>query len=109
MTHNDQLQFGERLRNRRNALGLTQEYVSEQIDITLRFYQMIERGEKSLSLDTLIGLSRVMSVSVDYLLFGNLSDSFENPIAKIINDLSPEQRTDAEQILVLYAKACKSL
>lgn len=72
MTRDEQLKFGERLRNRRDALGFTQEFVSEQIGITLRFYQMIERGEKSLSVDTLIRLGQTMSVSIDYLLFGDL-------------------------------------
>lgn len=106
MTHDEQLLFGERIRNRRNALGFTQEYIAEQIGITLRFYQMIERGEKSLSLDTLISLSKTMSISVDYLLFGKLPNSLENPIATILNHLSPSQREDATKILTLYAKSC---
>lgn len=108
MTHDEQLLFGERLRNRRNDLGFTQEYVSEQIGITLRFYQMIERGEKSLSLDTLINISKTMEISIDYLLFGNLPDSLDNPISKILNSLSSSQREDATKILTLYAKSCKA-
>lgn len=108
MTRDEQLKFGERLRNRRDALGFTQEFVSEQIGITLRFYQMIERGEKSLSVDTLIRLGQTMSVSIDYLLFGDLAHLFKNPIAETLSSLSPNQRTDAEKILILYAKACEN-
>ena len=52
MTHEEQLLFGERLRNRRDMLSFTQEHVAGEIDITLRFYQMIERGEKGVSLNT---------------------------------------------------------
>ena len=107
MTHDMQLQFGERIRSRRSALNFTQEYVSDQIGISLRFYQMIERGEKSLSLDTLINLSQILSASIDYLLFGDLPNSLENPIAEILHSLSPAQKTDAVKILTLYAKACK--
>ena len=106
MTHEELLLFGERLRNRRDVLGLTQEFVSTEAGISLRFYQMIERGEKSVSLDTLIRLSQTLSLSVDYLLFGNLPDSPGNPIAEILQRLSPEQREDAVKILTLYAKAC---
>ena len=106
MTHDERLILGERLRSRRRALGYTQEYVAEKIGITLRFYQMIERGEKNLSLDTLINMARVMSVSIDYLLFGAVADSFENPISEILHNLSPSQREDAFQILKLYANAC---
>lgn len=106
LEYGERILFGERLRGKRNALGFTQEYVSEQIGITLRFYQMIERGEKSVSLDTLIRLSQTLSLSVDYLLFGNLPDSPGNPIAEILQRLSSEQREDAVKILTLYAKAC---
>ena len=104
MTHAELLLFGERLRKRRNDLGFTQEYVSEQSGITLRFYQMIERGEKNVSLDTLTSLSKVLSVSSDYLLFGNLSSSLENPIADLIQNLSPHQRENVVKILNLYVK-----
>ena len=106
MTRNEQLLFGERLRNKRNALGLTQEYVAERAGITLRFYQMVERGEKSVSLDTLINLSRTLTVSIDYLLFGGLPLSWENPLAETLRALSPQQREDAVKLLMLYAKAC---
>ena len=41
MTHEELLLFGERLRNRRNVLGFTQEFVSDKAGITLRFYQML--------------------------------------------------------------------
>ena len=98
MTRDEQLKFGERLRNRRDALGFTQEFVSEQIGITLRFYQLIVRGEKSVSADTLIRLGQTMSVSIDYLLFGDLAHLLMNPIAETLRSISPHQRTDAEQI-----------
>ena len=91
MTHEELLLFGERLRSRRNQLTFTQEYVAEKIGISLRFYQMIERGEKSVSLDTLIRLSQTLTISIDYLLFG-LVVACESPIAEIINTLSPRQR-----------------
>ena len=48
MTQEELILFGERLRNRRDTLGFTQEYVAEKADITPRFYQMIERGEKGM-------------------------------------------------------------
>lgn len=108
VTHDELLLFGERLRSRRISLGFTQEFIADKVGISLRFYQMIERGEKSLSVDTLMNLARVMSVSVDYLLFGDLSSSFENPIAEILHSLSLQQREDAAKILKLYANACKN-
>lgn len=107
MTHEELLLFGERLRNRRNELGITQEFVSDKAGITLRFYQMLERGEKSVSLDTLISLSRALTISTDYLLFGNLSYNLESPLVEILNGLPQPQREDALKILQLYSKAFK--
>ncbi len=107
MTYEELLLFGERLRNRRNVLGFTQEFVSDKAGITLRFYQMVERGEKSVSLDTLISLSKALAISTDYLLFGDLSYSLESPLVEILNGLPQPQREDALKILQLYAKAVK--
>ncbi len=107
MTHDELLLFGEKLRGRRNALHYTQEYVSAQAGISLRFYQMLERGEKSVSLDTLICLSKVLTISIDYLIFGSLPHTIENPIVDIFDGLSPQQRADALKILQLYSRACK--
>ena len=47
LTHEELLLFGERIRSRRNILNFTQEYVAEKVDITSRYYQALERGEKS--------------------------------------------------------------
>lgn len=105
MTHEELLLFGERLRSRRDALGLTQECVSGKADISLRFYQMVERGEKGVSLDTLVCLSKTLNVSVDYLLFGY---SLENPLAEALNGLTQRQREDAIKIIQIYSNACKS-
>ena len=107
MTHEELLLFGERLRNRRNVLGFTQEFVSDKAGITLRFYQMLVRGEKSVSLDTLISLSRALTISTDYLLFGDLSYNLESPLVEILNGLPQPQREDALKILQLYSKAFK--
>lgn len=106
MTREELLLFGERLHNRRTALGFTQEYVSGEADIGLRFYQMVERGEKSVSLDTLIRLSRALKISVDYLLFGDLSYPLDAPLAEALNRLSPQQREYGLKILQLFSKAC---
>jgi len=107
LEHKELILLGERIRNRRNTLHFTQEYVAEKVNITLRFYQMLERGEKSVSLDTLIRLSQTLSISMDYLLLGDFSNSLESPLAEIFNELSPQQSDYAVKILQIYSKACK--
>lgn len=108
MTHNELLLFGERIRTRRNELGYTQEYTAEKVGITTRYYQMIERGEKTVSLDTLIKLSQSLMISIDFLLFGNMAYSIDNPLVSLLERLLPEQRADALKLLQIYANACNS-
>ena len=106
VTRDELLLFGKRLRRRRIELGMTQEFVSDKVNISLRFYQMIERGEKSLSVDTLVGLSRTLDISVDYLVFGDLPRTPDNPLSVLLSCLSPQQKNDALEILRLYASGC---
>lgn len=107
MTSKEQLLFGERIRSRRNILNFTQEYVAEKVDITSRYYQALERGEKSPSLNTLMRLSKTLNISMDYLLLGDLSYSLKNPLVDILNGLSQQQREDSLIMLKIYAKACR--
>lgn len=101
------LLIGAHLRARRDELGYTQENIAEKADISLRYYQMIELGEKNASLEVLIRLCTLLSVSMDYLLFGSLPTDLKNPISTIYDRLTPSQRDDATKILQLYAKACR--
>ena len=107
MTRGEKLQFGERLRRRRDSLGLTQEQVAEEIGISTRYYQMIECGDTCGSVDTLVSASKILNISIDYLLFGDSVYSPDNPFLEVANGLSNSRREDALTILRLYAKACK--
>ena len=98
------LALGRRIRSARVEVSITQESAAAEAGISLRFYQMLERGEKGPSLDTLLRLSKVLRVSMDYLLLGAAADSVSNPIVDIYSQLSPRQREDVAQILKLYQK-----
>jgi len=102
LTHEELLLFGERLRSRRNALGFTQEFVSEKAGISLRFYQMLERGEKSVSLDTLLKLSKTLTISTDYLLLGDEECSDVTGITAQLNRIPHEHMKTVEGILNCY-------
>lgn len=63
-------EIGARIRDARMRQKLTQEEASERCDITSSYYGNIERGEKKMSLETLVKISRGLGVSSDNLLFG---------------------------------------
>jgi len=70
--------LGERIREERLKLKLTQAQLAEAIDISDTYMGAIERGERSLTLDTLVRLVNRLGVTVDYLLSDSVTDSDSN-------------------------------
>lgn len=101
----EKLQCGERLRALRVQKGLTQEEVSERLDISLRYYQMLERGEKVGSVDVLIAISDMMGCSLDYLLRGRIGETAASPLAEKLDSLTPRQRFNAARMLSLWIES----
>lgn len=66
----DNKAVGRRLRLRRDALGITRDKLAEAIDVTPKFVQDIEYGNKSMSTETLARLSEVLGLTTDYILKG---------------------------------------
>lgn len=62
--------MGKRLRACRIQCHLTQEKLSEMLDISVKHYSEVERGITGLSVEKLIELSDILGVSLDYLLKG---------------------------------------
>lgn len=108
MNEKEKLLFGERLRGLRAEKGLTQEETSEMLNISLRYYQMLERGEKTGSVDILIAISRILGCSLDYLLTGKLGEAAAGPIAAKLNALSPRQRQYAGKMLELWIESLEN-
>ena len=65
----EDIDIGERLRGVRENMHMTREEFSEKIDITDSFLGQIERGERSLSNNTLVKIVKFTGVSADYILF----------------------------------------
>lgn len=76
----DYKRLGDRIREERLKLNLTQAKLAEAVDISDTYMGAIERGERSLTLDTLVRLANRLGVTVDYLL----SDSVANNDANIM-------------------------
>jgi len=90
----DYKRLGKRIREERQRLNLTQAMLADSINISNTYMGSIERGERSLTLDTLVRLVNRLGVTVDYLLNDYVSDS--DPIIfeqfKQITDNQPPER-----------------
>lgn len=90
----DYKRLGKRIREERQRLNLTQAELAESIDISDTYMGAIERGERSLTLDTLVRLVNRLGVTVDYMLSDSVSDTDSNIMEqfKQIIDRQPLER-----------------
>ena len=90
----DYKRLGQRIREERLRLHLTQAQLAEDIDISDTYMGSIERGERSLTLDTLVRLVNRLGVTVDYLLADSVADTDSNSLDqfKQITDGQPMER-----------------
>lgn len=90
----DYKRLGERIREERLRLNLTQAQLAEDVDISDTYMGAIERGERSLTLGTLVRLVNRLGVSVDYMLADSVSDSDSNILNQFrqITDGQPLER-----------------
>lgn len=66
----DRIAAGDRIRQRRLLLGMTQEELAEKIGRAYKYCQDIERGSCGMSIETLILLSSSLNVTMDYIIYG---------------------------------------
>jgi len=60
--------FGAKLRRYREAIGLSQEKLGFEADVSMRFISLLETGKRQPSLTTMVALARALNVSLGDLL-----------------------------------------
>lgn len=96
--------LGTRICLRRRSLGLTQEQVAEQMNVSTQMISNLEQGRKAIRPENLVKLSNVLQVSTDYLLLGKGSSGEVCGVAAKLYALSPEQQSAVEQIIDLFSE-----
>lgn len=69
----DTKSIGRRIRSEREGLALSREEFAEIIGLSSYYVGQLERGERQMSLDTLIKIANCLHISLDYLIFGTSS------------------------------------
>ena len=100
--------LGAKVRQKRIMLGLTQEKISEKLDLSESFYSRIERGERILSVETLIKISNYFGLSLDYLLLDStqsgFSEGLQSELEGIFGGMNPSQTAFLLNLLKVYAE-----
>lgn len=64
----DYKRLGNRIREERLKLRLTQERLAEELGISDSYLGQLERGERSMTLETLVKLTNRFGTTIDYLM-----------------------------------------
>ncbi len=93
-------EIGERIKKRRRELGMTQEKLSEMLDVTYQQIQRYENGTNQLNTEKLQIVASALGVSVSYF--------FENEKEKVAEQSSQYISAEEERLLKYFRKVSKS-
>ena len=82
---------GKRIMERRKKLGLTQEALAEQSDLTTQFVSYAESGKRGSRPENFMKIASALGTSVDYLLTGDIIDKDKLLISDKLDKLNPEE------------------
>lgn len=102
--------LGTRIRKQRELLGYTREELAEKLDVSVKFCSDIELGVKGMSLGTLVNLSKILCLNIDYILLGDnkLSNSELNTIEALISQCPAEVRPNLITMIRAFVDAVKN-
>lgn len=103
----DWVSIGKRIRKQREFLGYTREAFAEKLDVTPKFCSDIELGVKGMSVPTLCKISHILSLSTDYILFGQKTDTNDAPFTEMIKQCPADKKIYLKEIIKSYLLALK--
>ena len=98
----ENIQIGIRVKQAREAAGLTQERLAELVDVTAQYLSGVERGAVGLSVPVLVRLCSVLLVSSDFILAGDMEYSDVTGITARLSRLPSEHIKNVEEMLNCY-------
>ena len=116
----DRKAAGRRIREKRRQLGITMKEAAEKLGRVPTYYADIERGNCGMSVETMIAISRLYHMSLDYLILGK-EESLENKereklpaeeteaLYQLLNNVSKRERMYAAKVLRTFLIACSDV
>lgn len=105
----DRIAVGERIRRKRIQIGLSQDELAERIDRATKYCSDIERGICGMSIETMLAISDILDMSLDFLMFGELDEEEqarqerdELALAHLLSKCTDRERDYALRLLKLY-------
>lgn len=101
--HVDNQAIGERIRDEREKLRLTREEFAEMLELSPLYIGQLERGERQMSLNTLVKVSDYLHIPTDYLIYGKTpeNDIEKSRINTLLNKCSKNELSLIENMIKL--------
>ena len=93
------IDMGRRIRQAREAAGLTQERFAELVGISPQNVSCVDRGRGGVSMAVLRRMCEILQVSSDFLLIGTSTDNDADAIAQRLRRLPPEQFRVVQEVI----------
>ena len=93
------LTVGESIKMLRSDRGYSREKLAEMSDISEKFLYEIETGKKGFSAVTLMKLSSVLEVSLDYIMTGTGSRKYEDEIVATLEKFKPDTLKKVDRLI----------
>ena len=77
-------EIGKRIKIKRKEMKLTQEKLSEIIDVSPSYISEIERGSSICSLATITNIADTLNTSLDYLVFGITENNSNQTFTEVL-------------------------
>jgi len=89
------IDIGKRIQEQRLKNDVTQEKLSEMVDLSVSHLSGIENGKTKFSFPSIVRIANALNTSLDSLSCGSLLQGaviLQNEFAELLEDCSPEQK-----------------
>ncbi len=94
--------IGKRIQEKRKSLNITQEKLSEIIDVSPSYISEIERGTSICSLAVLVNIAEALDLNLDTLVTGINEKNIDSSFSEILQDIPKKNQK-------LYIDVCKNI
>ena len=95
----DYVALGARIKNKRLEQNLTQEQLAEKVELSAVYIGQIERGERKMTIDTLVKLANSLNSSIEELLKDSTSSNVNARLNELVNIANELDTSDIDKVL----------
>lgn len=95
----DYVALGARIKNKRLEQNLAQEQLAEKVELSAVYIGQIERGERKMTIDTLVKLANSLNSSIEELLKDSTSSNVNARLNELVNIAKELDTSDIDKVI----------